>query len=160
MKKTILPIMVAAALMLTACGQETVEPTTTVTESSVAIESSVEESEVSESETSAAESEAVEETDVVEESEVVIADEAILGAWNTTVDEGVTAVYTFNEDGTGVITMTEGEETADLPFTYSIAEAGTISLTIEGEETSQATYTIDGETMSMVQGEETAEFTR
>ena len=168
MKKTILPIMVAATLMLTACGQETVEPTTTVTESSAAIESSVEESEVAESEESVAESDIVEDidvedgssTEVVDDSDTVIVDESILGAWTTTIDEGVTAVYTFNPDFTGTIAMSTGDENEVLNFTFSIGEASAISFTIEGEETLEGTYTTDGDTMTMVLGGETTEFTR
>ncbi len=150
----------AMAFSMTACAsnaEETqVEETETTVEETVAETSAVETSAAETvAETSAAETEPTEATEAT-------IDEALVGSWTGEV-EGLELIYTFNDDATGSVTMTEEGEDVDVPFTYNVPEEGTLTISVEfaGEVDSEdASYTVDGDTLTMDDGSSTVEFTR
>ena len=158
MKKTILPIMVAAALMFTACGSETVETEAPVAETSAVIETSVEESEtavesVDETAETAEASETelaggTDETGALSEETIPYEESALVGTWSYS-----SYVYTFNEDGTG--------DYSGSPLTWE--DYGTsISILYDGFDSPMVLeYSIDGDTLTIVDSfGEGVEYTR
>ena len=151
----------ALALSMTACASTATETEETVAETEVeetvaetsAVETTVAETTVAETEAS--------ETEAAAPVEVNI-DEELVGEWSADI-EGTAFVYAFNEDGTGSMTVSEEGEEMEIPFTYNIPEEGTLTLTVEfaGEtDSEEASYTIDGDTLTIDDGTDSIEFTR
>ena len=95
--------------------------------------------------------------DVIDEQEgnkSEVADKAIIGSWS----DGSTT-WTFNDDGLGkVLTSLVNENDAGNNFYYS-AEDGELTVTI-GDETTETTYTIDGDKMTFKNDTGTSTYTR
>ena len=147
-------VVAAMAMSVAACGNQTEETAAETEETTV--ETSVEETVA---ETTAAETvaETVAETEAAEASESEIEysiDENILGTWNLE-DNGIVTVYTFNDDNTGVVEFSgEGfEEPTAIDCTYS-ADGETIVIYVDGMESDRALYVVDGDTLTIGEGEE------
>ena len=68
---------------------------------------------------------------------------ALVGKWQG--DQlGVTAIYTFNADGTGSYTVAGTE----LPITYTATDT-TLSISIEGSESLDQPYKLEGDTLTI-----------
>lgn len=149
--KNVLAVSVVAAMAMSvaACSGDTAE-TSAAAEETVA--ESVAETEAAETE--AEETEAAETTEAIEYS----IDEAIIGEW-TFSDAGADMVYTFNDDNTGALTMTEEGQEYTIEYTYS-ADGENITLYMEGFESDVATYTVDGDTLSIDSEGNVMELTR
>ena len=147
-------VVAAMAMSVAACGNQT-EETAAETEETV-VETSVEET-VAETTVAETVAETVDETEAAEASESEIEysiDENILGTWNLE-DNGIVTVYTFNDDNTGVVEFSgEGfEEPTAIDCTYS-ADGETIVIYVDGMESDRALYVVDGDTLTIGEGEE------
>jgi hypothetical protein len=158
MKKRIITNVLAVSVVATmamsvaACGNQTEE-----TAAETVVETSAEETVEETEETVVEETEAVESEVVESETAVEIEysiDEAILGTWNLE-DNGIVTVYTFNDDNTGVVEYSgEGfEEPTAIDCTYS-ADGETIVIYVDGMESDRALYVVDGDTLTIGEGEE------
>lgn len=145
-------VVVAMAMSVAACGNQTEE-----TAAETAVETSAEETVEETEETVVAETETVEsevvETEAAVEIEYSI-DEAILGTWSFE-DNGIVTVYTFNDDNTAVVEFSgEGfDEPTAIDCTFS-ADGQTLALYVDGIESDRAVYVIDGDTLTIGEGEE------
>ena len=75
----------------------------------------------------------------------------LVGTWDADQD-GWSFTITFNEDGTGV----EAFETWTTEFTWS-ASNGNLTLEFEDDETEEWSYTIDGDTLTIIEDGEYGE---
>jgi hypothetical protein len=143
-------VVAAMAMSVAACGNQTEETAAETEETTV--ETSVEETVA---ETTVAETVAETEAAEASESEIEYSiDENILGTWNLE-DNGIVSVYTFNDDNTGVVEYSgEGfEEPTAIDCTYS-ADGETIVIYVDGMESDRALYVVDGDTLTIGEGEE------
>ncbi len=130
-------VVAATAISVVACSDTVVE---TNSESEETIIDTVDETET----------EARNET--VEDS---IAD-SLVGVW-TYEDSKASRVYTFNDDGTGDLTITGGDSVISWEFTYSV-DGENIVIRRDGHEDEVTDYVVGDDTLSL--GIEGVEFTR
>ena len=76
-------------------------------------------------------------------------------------EDGAVVTYTFNDDNTGVVEMAFEDESAEFEIVYSAdGENITVVMVDYPDDTDEATYSIDGDTLSLVTENETMELTR
>ena len=154
--KNVLAVSVTAAMALSvaACSGKTAESSTSETGS--AVESVAE----SGSETGAAA--AAENPGPTEADVEITTDDALLGSWGYT-ENGITMVYTFKEDNTVSLSITNGDvagsEATSVDYTYT-ADGERVMLIIEGESSDYAPYTINGDTLTIGEGSTAMDLTR
>ena len=90
--------------------------------------------------------------DTVEDS----IDDSLVGVW-TYEDSEASRVYTFNDDGTGDLTITSGDSVISWEFTYSV-DGENIVIRRDGHEDEVTDYVVGDDTLSL--GFEGVEFTR
>lgn len=79
---------------------------------------------------------------------------SLIGTWEFTQD-GMTASYTFEEDGTGKMSALGFD--VDMTYTTS-GDKLTLKVSILGEETEESyTYKVNGKTLTLTDGNETLE---
>ncbi len=165
--KNILAVSVVAAMAMSvaACGNTTetsAETEETVVETS---EETVAETEETVAETEETVAETEETAAETEESAAAIEldgeiDEDLIGSW-TMEEDGAVVTYTFNDDNTGAVEMSFEDESAEFEIVYSAdGENITVVMVDYPDDTDEATYTIDGDTLSLVTENETMELTR
>jgi uncharacterized protein YjgD (DUF1641 family) len=164
--KNILAVSVVAAMAMSvaACGNTTetsAETEETVVETSEETVAETEETVAETEETVAETEETVAET---EESAAIELDgeidEDLIGSW-TMEEDGAVVTYTFNDDNTGAVEMSFEDESAEFEIVYSAdGENITVVMVDYPDDTDEATYTIDGDTLSLVTENETMELTR
>lgn len=77
----------------------------------------------------------------------------LVGTWRATsyngqaLDDSISVVVTFRDNGTASTTYSIGGETATSEGTWS-AEGGTLNVTVDGE-TDSAAYSISGDTLTI-----------
>ena len=102
--------------------------------------------------------EAVVETETEARNETVedSIDDSLVGVW-TYEDSEASRVYTFNDDGTGDLTITSGDSVISWEFTYSV-DGENIVIRRDGHEDEVTDYVVGDDTLSL--GFEGVEFTR
>jgi spermidine/putrescine-binding protein len=164
MIKNVLAVSVVAAMAISCAACSETTETSAETEETV-VETTVEET-VAETTAEETVAETVAETEAAPETEPVIEldgeiDEDLIGSW-TMEEEGTVVTYTFNDDNTGVVAMSDGEDSIEFEIAYSAdGETLTVVMIDMGTEEDTAEYTIDGDTLSLLtEGEQTMDLTR
>ncbi len=80
--------------------------------------------------------------------------DSIVGKWQSTEPDGTVLCYEFRNDGTGSISNGKNE----AEFSY-VAEDGVLTVTYGGK-TESADYTLDGDTLTLTDGQGTSVLTR
>ena len=83
-------------------------------------------------------------------------EDSLVGVW-TYEDSEASRVYTFNDDGTGDLTITSGDNVISWEFTYSV-DGENIVIRRDGHEDEVTDYVVGDDTLSL--GIEGVEFTR
>lgn len=83
-------------------------------------------------------------------------EDSLVGVW-TYEDSEASRVYTFNDDGTGDLTITSGDNVISWEFTYSV-DGENIVIRRDGHEDEVTDYVVGDDTLSL--GFEGVEFTR
>ncbi len=83
-------------------------------------------------------------------------EDSLVGVW-TYEDSEASRVYTFNDDGTGDLTITSGDNVISWEFTYSV-DGENIVIRRDGHEDEVTDYVLGDDTLSL--GFEGVEFTR
>ena len=83
-------------------------------------------------------------------------EDSLVGVW-TYEDSEASRVYTFNDDGTGDLTITSGDSVISWGFTYSV-DGENLVIRRDGHEDEVTDYVVGDDTLSL--GFEGVEFTR
>ncbi len=165
MIKNVLAVSVVAAMAISfAACSETAETSAETEAEETVVETTVEET-VAETTAEETVAETTAEETVAETAPAIELDgeidEDLIGSW-TMEEEGTVVTYTFNDDNTGVVAMSSGEDSVEFEIAYSAdGETLTVVMVDMGTEEDTATYTIDGDTLSLLtEGEQTMDLTR
>ena len=166
MIKNVLAVSVVAAMAIScaACSETTETSAETEETEETVVETTVEET-VAETTAEETVAETTAEETVAETAPAIELDgeidEDLIGSW-TMEEEGTVVTYTFNDDNTGVVAMSAGEDSVEFEIAYSAdGETLTVVMIDMGTEEDTATYTIDGDTLTLItEGDQNMELTR